>query len=249
MAQRKDDESRSSASVSPLDITVSPSARSSSHGIRCGPHCIQCTRKIEEGSSGPIVTSTCDTCEFGYEKSTHSGRCVIKICQIPRCTLCTASQCLVCEEGYIWIDGQCQANYGYHYWTSSSSGTSSTSSSSDYSYSATRIILGTLIFLPWLLVIVFRSLVRRRRAASAEISMRTFQAPRIVVASVQSDLPLSTNADERPREEETESAPLLVSPGEDSGQGSGAVLVVDPMGNIGVGVQQGSDENKTEDGQ
>lgn len=232
------------AQDTPSSTTAQPVSRKVIRdlGSACGPDCLLCSTW-----SSPLDRSAamCKHCKPGYDFNTNL-ECERIICQVPHCLKCrdTGMQgCFQCLPGYVLTDGRCLDQFDLIYRNAQASSLGDSSYHDDYGdddavggFGVHRLIFAGFIFLPCLVLYILRTLQRRQRSVPVEILLR--RVPPIAITATPSDRRQEGAVTEDARPEEAESAPLLSSSGGEAAKASTAVLVVDPRGNIEVGVQQ-----------
>lgn len=228
------------AQDTPSSMTAHPTNRKVIRdlGSACGPDCLLCDTL---SSSREPSVAMCQLCKPGYEFNAH-WECERIECEVPNCMKCRDTEikaCLQCLPGYVLTYGRCVDRFDLIY--GSSQGNSSYYS--DYGdddavsvFGVHRFIFAGLIFFPCLVMYILRIMRRRQRSVPVEILLR--RVPPIIIAATPSDRRQDGRGAEEARAEGSESAPLLSSSGGEAAKASNAVLVVDPRGNIEVGVQQ-----------
>lgn len=206
-------------------------------GASCSPDCLVC-------NSSPRVAAqlaTCELCKLGY-KIDSNGLCKrIECGAVPHCVVCSGEVCIHCLPGYILSAGTCLDQLD---WIHGSSWEGSLSNSSyDHGaqvFNAWKIIIAGLILLPCVLLYIIRGLHRHRRRLLVEILSN--RVPAVVLAFPTNGHRSDGRSTEDDLVEESEAASLLSSSGVQTAKPSNAVLVVDPMGNIEMGVRQERDD-------
>lgn len=207
-------------------------------GAYCSPDCLVCNSLTRGAAQLP----TCELCKLGY-KIDSNGLCKRIECDaVPHCVVCSGEVCIRCLPGYILSAGTCLDQLD---WIRGRSREGSLGNSSYYGdhyhgaqmLNAWKIVIAGLILLPCVFLYIIRGL--RRRLLVEALSNR---APAVVLAFPTNDHRSDGRSTEDDRVEESEAASLLSSSDVQTAKRSNAVLVVDPMGNIEMGVRQERDD-------